>query len=69
LILDEAVESGELPEDADLDQLLESVLGMAWALSSAITTAPSDRVRRQVALALDLVLDNAPWRDTPPGSR
>lgn len=69
LILDEAVESGELPEDADLDQLLESVLGMAWALSSAITTAPSDRVRRQVVLALDLVLDTAPWRDTAPGSR
>jgi hypothetical protein len=42
---------------------------MAWALSSAITTAPSDRVRRQVVLALDLVLDTAPWRDTAPGSR
>jgi hypothetical protein len=35
---------------------------MAWALSSGITTAPSDKVRRQVELALDLVLDTAPWR-------
>ncbi|TFV88866.1 TetR/AcrR family transcriptional regulator [Blastococcus sp. CT_GayMR16] len=61
-ILDESVSSGELPEDTDVDRLLESVLGMAWALSSGITTAPSDKVRRQVSLALDLVLDTAPWR-------
>jgi AcrR family transcriptional regulator len=61
-ILDDALASGELPEGTDVDRLLESVLGMAWALSSGITTAPSDKVRRQVSLALDLVLDSAPWR-------
>ena len=61
-ILDDALASGELPEGTDVDRLLESMLGMAWALSSGITTAPSDKVRRQVSLALDLVLDSAPWR-------
>lgn len=61
-IVDDAVASGELPGDTDVDQLLDAVLGMAWALSSGIATAPSDRVRRQVALAIDLVLDSAPWR-------
>jgi AcrR family transcriptional regulator len=62
-ILDDSVASGELPADTDLDQLLDAVLGMAWALSSGITTAPSDKVRRQVSLALDLVLDIAPWQE------
>jgi AcrR family transcriptional regulator len=61
-ILDESVSAGELPGDTDVDRLLEAVLGMAWALTSGITTAPSDKVRRQVELALDLVLDTAPWR-------
>lgn len=67
-ILDDSVDAGELPEGTDLDRLLEAVLGMAWALSSAIATAPSERVRQQVLLALDLVLDAAPWREPPVGS-
>ena len=61
-ILEQSVDSGELPTDTDVDQLLEAILGMAWALSSAIATAPSERVRQQVLLAVDLVLDTAPWR-------
>jgi AcrR family transcriptional regulator len=64
-ILEESVNRSELPPDTDLDQLLEAVLGMAWALSSAIATAPTERVREQVLLALDLVLDTAPWRRDP----
>lgn len=68
-ILEQSVDSGELPADTDLDQLLEAVLGMAWALSSAIATAPSERVRQQVLLAVDLVLDTAPWRPVEHGSR
>jgi AcrR family transcriptional regulator len=68
-ILDDALASGELPEGTDVDRLLESMLGMAWALSSGITTAPSDKVRRQVSLALDLVLDSAPWRTVADGPR
>jgi AcrR family transcriptional regulator len=62
-ILDDATASGELPRGTDVDRLLESMLGMAWALSSGITTAPNDKVRRQVFLALDLVLDSAPWTE------
>jgi AcrR family transcriptional regulator len=61
-ILDDAVASGELPEGTDVERLQESVLGMAWALASGITTAPSDTVRRQVSLGMDLVMDAAPWR-------
>lgn len=68
-ILEESVDVGELPLETDLDQLLEAVLGMAWALSSAIATAPSERVREQVLLALDLVLDTAPWRNLEPRLR
>lgn len=68
-ILEQSVDSGEMPADTDLDQLLEAVLGMAWALSSAIATAPSERVRQQVQLAVDLVLDSAPWRPVEQGPR
>jgi AcrR family transcriptional regulator len=64
-ILEQSVAGGELPAGTDLDRLQESVLGMAWALSSGITTAPSDRVRSQVLLAVDLVLDTLPWQEPP----
>jgi AcrR family transcriptional regulator len=61
-IFDDALATGELPPGTDTDALLEAVLGMAWALSVGISTAPNDRVRQQVLGALDLVLDAAPWR-------
>jgi len=67
-IVESAVESGELPRDLDVEHIVDAMLGLTWALSSGITTAPSERVRRQVAASLDLVLQLAPWHETQRGT-
>jgi AcrR family transcriptional regulator len=60
-LVEAGAERGELATDADAEDVIESVLGLIWVMSKGAATAPSHRIRDQVAMACDLLLQDPPW--------
>ncbi|WP_197029043.1 TetR/AcrR family transcriptional regulator [Blastococcus sp. URHD0036] len=68
-IVRRAGEAGELAPDADPAEVVEAVSGLVWSFGAGASEAPNDAVRRQVLLATELVLREAPWAVDAPAGR
>jgi AcrR family transcriptional regulator len=58
-ILGEGVAAGELPADTDFEAALDAIQGLVWAFGIGVSVAPSDAIRKQAILGLDLVLEQS----------
>ena len=64
-----AGEAGELVPGTDPAEVVDAVSGLVWSFGAGASRAPNDAVRRQVLLATELVLRDAPWIVGAPSGR
>jgi AcrR family transcriptional regulator len=60
-IVVQGAENGEIAPDTCVGDVVDSVLGLVWAVTKGVATAPTRTVRDQIVGACDLLLQAPPW--------
>jgi AcrR family transcriptional regulator len=66
-----AADRGELIEGANQHAIVDAMSGLIWAMTLGVAEAPTERVKDQIAMAVELLLQDPPWlaRKTRPRAR
>jgi hypothetical protein len=57
----QGLQLGQIAPDTPPDDVVDSVLGLIWALTKGVATAPTAKVRDQIVRSCDLLLQAPPW--------
>lgn len=62
ILLDAALERGELPATTDKASIVDAISGLVYALGQGVASAPNQRVRDQIEASVGLMLRVPPWQ-------
>jgi AcrR family transcriptional regulator len=60
-IVSKAAQRGEIVADADQAKIVDAMSGLIWAMAQGAASAPTARIRSQITLATDFLLQLPDW--------